>query len=127
MQTYQNVRDAYEALRPVMKQKGLSGATQIALMRLWRALAEPAATYAETELAAVREFGRLKDDGKTIEFRDSDAKAGYMAKLAAMNAAEIAPIPPVRLAADPALFAATTPEALAALEPFIILEGSEEA
>ena len=127
MQTYQHVRDAFAALSPIMKQKGLSGTTQIAIARLWRALAEPAAIYADAELAAVREFGRIKADGKTIQFRDDNAKAAYLAKLAEMHAAEIAPIPPVRIPADPALFAATTPEALAALEPFITFEGSEEA
>lgn len=125
-QTYQHVLAALDALRPIMMQKGLSGATQIALMRLWRALGEPAAVFADAELAAVRAHGHLEDDGKTIAFRDDDARAAYTAAIAEMRAAEIAPIPPVVLRPDAVFFAATDPGQLAALAPFIeFAEGSE--
>ena len=127
-QTYQQVNAALDALQPIMMQKGLLGRTQIALMRLWRSLQEPAAVFAEAEMAAIREYGSIKPDGKTIQFRDDEARAAYSAKLADMFAAEITPIPPVVLRPDPVFFAATDPGKLAALAPFIeFAEGSENA
>ncbi len=125
-QTYQHVNAALAALQPIMMQKGLLGRTQIALMRLWRQLQEPAAVFAEAEMAAIREYGSIKPDGKTIAFRDDAARAAYAAKLGDMLAAEIAPIAPIVLEADPAFFTATDPSQLAALDPFIdFAEGSE--
>lgn len=127
MQTYENVRDAFSVLKPLMKLPGLRGATQIALIRLWKSISTVGAIYAEAELAAVKEYGELGKDGKTIQFPSEEAKAGYTEKIGEMLRTEIEQIEPVHIGSDPALFSATTPEQLAALAPFMIFEEERKA
>ena len=119
--TYRRINDALRALQPLMQIKGLSGRTQIALMRHWRSLAAEGTVYGDAEMAAVRAFGSLRDDGKTVKFKSPDAERAYLERIAEMLNAETE-ISPVSITDDAALYEHTTPDTWAALDGFIVME-----
>lgn len=124
--TYRKIAAAVKALQPLMMVKGFTGRTQLLLMRLWNELEPHNKTLGESEVAAIRAAGGVIGEKDTITFPDAEAKAEFLAKHEDMLAVE-AEIKPIQLKPEPALFAASTPETWAALDGFIIIEGSENA
>lgn len=123
--TYRKISAAVKALQPLMMVKGYTGRTQLLLMRLWNELEPHNKTLGESEAAALRAVGGVVKDG-IITFKSEADKADFLARHEEMLAVE-AEIEPIRLKPEPALFSASTPETWAALDGFIIFEGSENA
>lgn len=118
--TYRRINAAAEAMKPLMSVRGLSGRTQIMLMRLWNDISVHIKTLQEADLALARSHGKVKEDG-TIDFKDEASAADFLAEREKMFSAE-ADLNPILIQAEDALFFATTPETWASLDGFILIQ-----
>lgn len=114
------VLGACEALWPLMEAKGLSGATQYAVMRLWAQLGGERAMYFAAELKLARECGTVGEDGK-ITFTDAESARVYMERREELLG-EFAEIKPAMVKSEDALWAVMTPKALGQLEGILMIE-----
>lgn len=111
---------ACDALWPLMEARGLSGGTQMQLVRLWSRLAGERDVFCAAELAVARSFGKL-DEAGNVTFHDEDCAAEYHTRRGDLLREE-AEIEPVTVRNDKALWEAMTPKALVQLEGLLNVE-----
>ncbi len=121
--TMSRVLIAMDAIRPLMEVRGLSAGAQMALVRLYRGLADERDIYCAAELNLARQCGEVSADGK-ISFADADAEARYAAGRRELLAQE-AEIGVVGVPGERALWDAMTPQTLLQLEGILCIEEGE--
>lgn len=118
--TYRKITEAATAMAPLMRVKGLSGRTQIMMMRLWGELCAHVKMAEDADAALVRGRGTVRPNGN-IDFISADHKAEFLAQRDEMLRTE-ADVHPITIKQEEALFAASTPSTWAALDGFINIE-----
>lgn len=116
--TVNRVLMAMEAMPPLMRAKGLSAASQMALVRLYRRLADERDAFCLAERNLVDAWGgEVGEEGK-VTFPDASAAASFRREQMALRCAEVE-IAGIELQSADALWAVMTPEILINMEGII--------
>lgn len=118
--TYKSIMEAAAAMAPLMSVKGLSGRTQIMMMRLWGELCANVKLAEDADAALVRGRGTVRPDGN-IDFVSDAHKAEFLAQRDEMLRTE-AEVHPITIKPEEAIFAVSTPSVWAALDGYINIE-----
>ena len=123
--TYKNALDSLPALKGLMSAKGLCGASQIRLVRLWKELSEHVKTLTEADTMLVGEYGKIGDGG-VVSFFDESKKDEFLRRRDEMFS-EMVEVTPITIKAEDAFFSASSPEMLILLEDLINFEEEEKS
>lgn len=122
--TVNRILMALEVMTPLMRAKGLSAVSQMALVRLYRRLADEREAFCLAERNLLEAWGGKADiDGK-INFPDEALAAGFCRERAELRCAEVE-IAGIELAGEAALWAVMTPEILLNVEGMITIKEEE--
>ncbi len=121
--TVNRVLMALEVMPPLMRAKGLSAGEQIALVRLYRNLADERDAFCLAERNLVDAWGGEVDGEGKVKFPDATAAASFRKAQMELRGADVE-IEGIKLRSTDALWAVMTPEILMNMEG--ILEIKEE-
>lgn len=122
--TVNRILIALEVMPPLMRAKGLSAASQMALVRLYRRLADEREAFCLAERNLLEAWGGEADLSGKVNFPDEASAAGFRRERAELRCAEVE-IAGIELAGEAALWAVMTPEILLNVEGIITIKEEE--
>ena len=122
--TVNRILMALEVMPPLMRAKGLSAVSQMALVRLYRRLADERDAFCLAERNLVDAWGGAVDGEGKVTFPDSSSAAGFRREQAALRCTEVE-IAGIELQSEDALWAVMTPEILINMEGIIEIKEEE--
>lgn len=122
--TYQQAFDAATAMKDIMTAKGLRGASQIKIVRLWRELGEHVKTVSEADSMLASEYGTIGENGVVVFF--DDGKRPEFLRRRAEMLSEMVDVTPISIVDEEAFWAASSPNVLSALDGLILFEEEKQ-
>ena len=122
--TVNRILMALEVMTPLMRAKGLSAVSQMALVRLYRRLADERDAFCLAERNLVDAWGGAVDGEGKVTFPDDSAAAGFRREQVALRCAEVE-LEGIELQSADALWAVMTPEILVNIEGIIEIKEEE--
>lgn len=122
--TVNRILMALEVMPPLMRAKGLSAGAQMALVKLYRRLADERDAFCLAERNLVDAWGgEVGEEGK-VTFPDDSAAESFRREQMALRCAEVE-IEGIELQSADALWAVMTPEILLNVEGIITIKEDE--
>lgn len=122
--TVNRILMALEVMPPLMRAKGLSAGAQMALVKLYRHLADERDAFCLAERNLVDAWGGAVDGEGKITFPDASSTAGFRREQVALRCAEVE-LEGIELQSADALWAVMTPEILINMEGIIEIKEEE--
>ena len=116
--TVNRILMALEVMPPLMRAKGLSAGAQIALVKLYRRLADERDAFCLAERNLVDAWAGAVDGEGKVTFTDASAAESFRREQMALRCAEVE-IDGIELQSADALWAVMTPEILINMEGII--------
>ena len=116
--TVNRILMALEVMPPLMRAKGLSAGAQMALVKLYRRLADERDAFCLAERNLVDAWGGAVDGEGKVTFPDASAAKSFRREQMALRCAEVE-IEGIELPGEDALWAVMTPEILINMEGII--------